>query len=254
MRCFWAAGCAATSVCDLGDAMGLGAASLCNAFGDRRTLFTQSLDRYLDVNMPARITRVERTLPPRRAIATFLTEIVERSLEIPLGCLLANAAPEVAPHDPDIADVAAERTGELEAFFRRCAVAAQKVLSQISSMDDRNAGSRVGLFCQGIELLRGAELACEQRLAVPDHVHLLDPGERHGGTPEGLEPQHRSHQSLDGSVILLNNVVEIFDLTDLGASFVLGVTTFDRRCVGAALVDRDLLGRTIMPDRLAQKP
>ena len=85
MGCFWAAGYAATSVRDLGDAMGVGAASLYNAFGDKRTLFTRG-----------------KTLPPRQAIATFLTEIVERSLESRLGCLLANAALEVGPHDPDM--------------------------------------------------------------------------------------------------------------------------------------------------------
>ena len=55
-------------------------------------------------------------------------------------------------------------------------------------------------------------------------------------------------------MILLNNVVEIFDLTDLDASFVLSVVTFDRRRVCAALVDRDLLGCAAVPDRLAQKP
>ena len=47
---------------------GLGAASVYNAFGDKRTLFTQCLDRYLDANMRARIARVEKTLPPRQAI------------------------------------------------------------------------------------------------------------------------------------------------------------------------------------------
>jgi len=126
MQRFWAAGYAATSVRDLGNAMGLGQASVYNAFGDKRTLFTQCLDRYLDANMRARIARVEKTLPPRQAIETFLTEIVERSLESRLGCLLANAALEVAPHDPDIADVVAERMGELEAFFRRCVIAGQQ--------------------------------------------------------------------------------------------------------------------------------
>jgi len=126
MQHFWAVGYAATSVRDLGDAMGLGAASLYNAFGDKRTLFTQCLDRYLDANMRARIARLEKTLPPRQAIETFLTEIVERSLESRLGCLLANAALEVAPHDLEIADVVAERMGELEAFFRRCIVAGQQ--------------------------------------------------------------------------------------------------------------------------------
>jgi TetR/AcrR family transcriptional repressor of nem operon len=75
MECFWAAGYAATSVRDLGDAVGLGAASLYNAFGDKRPLFTQCLDRYLDANMRARITRVEKTLPPRQAIATLPDQI-----------------------------------------------------------------------------------------------------------------------------------------------------------------------------------
>jgi AcrR family transcriptional regulator len=117
MQRFWVAGYAATSVRDLGEAMGLGQASVYNAFGDKRTLFTQCLDRYLDANMRARIYRVEKTLPPREAIETFLAEIVERSLESRLGCMLANAALELAPHDTEIATVVAKRMSELEAFF-----------------------------------------------------------------------------------------------------------------------------------------
>ena len=126
MQRFWRAGYAATSMRDLGDAMRLGPASVYNAFGDKRTLFTQCLDRYLDANMRARIARVENTLPPRQASETFLTEIVEGSLESRLGCFLANAALEVAPHDACIADVVAARMGELEAFFRRCVRVGQR--------------------------------------------------------------------------------------------------------------------------------
>jgi TetR/AcrR family transcriptional repressor of nem operon len=69
---------------------------------------------------------VEKSLPPRQAIETFLMEVVERSMESRLGCLLANAALEVAPHDPEIAEVVAERMGELEAFFRRCVIAGRR--------------------------------------------------------------------------------------------------------------------------------
>jgi hypothetical protein len=105
-----------------------------------------------------------------------------------------------------------------------------------------------------MEPLGGKDSTCEQQLALPDHVHQLDRCERHGRRPEGLEPQRRSHQSLDGSMILLDNVVEIFDRTDLDASFVLSVVTFDRRRVGAALVDRDIIRRGIMPDCSTQKP
>ena len=123
MRRFWAKGFAATSVRDLEDAMGLGQASVYNAFGDKRTRFTQWLDRYLDTNMRARIARVEQSLPPRLAMETFLAEIVERSLENRPGCRLANAALEVAPRDPDITSVVVERVDEPEAFFRRSVLA-----------------------------------------------------------------------------------------------------------------------------------
>ena len=126
MERFWADGFAGTSVRDLGEVMGLGQASVYNAFGDKRALFTRCLDRYLDANMRARIARVETSLPPRQAIEAFLMEIVARSLESRLGCMLANAALEVAPHDPEIADVVAERMSELEAFFRRCIIAGQR--------------------------------------------------------------------------------------------------------------------------------
>src|ERR1700676_2951491 len=103
MRRFWADGFAATSVRDLGDAMGLGQASVYNAFGDKRPLFTQCLHRYLDASMRARIARVEKSLPPRQAIETFLMEIVERSMESRPGVFLATRRLEVAPHDPEIA-------------------------------------------------------------------------------------------------------------------------------------------------------
>lgn len=124
--CFWQHGYAAISVRDLGAAMGLGAPSLYNAFGDKRTLFARCLDRYLDANMRERIRRLEASLPPRAAITTFLDEIVARSLADPRGCLLVNSALEVAPHDAEIGAVVAERLGELDAFFRRCVSAGQR--------------------------------------------------------------------------------------------------------------------------------
>jgi TetR/AcrR family transcriptional repressor of nem operon len=126
MERFWKHGYVATSVRDLGDAMGLGAASLYNAFGDKRALFERCLDRYLDANMRARIARFETTLPPRQAIEALLWEIVERSMHDRLGCMLVNSALEVAPHDAAIAEVVAARLSELEAFFRRCVVAGQR--------------------------------------------------------------------------------------------------------------------------------
>jgi hypothetical protein len=55
----------------------------------------------------------------------------------------------------------------------------------------------------------------------------------------------------DGSMLLLNNVVEVFDLTDLDGRLMLGIVALERRRVGTAVVDRDLLRRTFPLDRLA---
>ena len=188
--CFWAAGYAATSVRDIGSAMGLGQASVYNAFGDKRTLFTQCLDRYLDANMRARIARVEKTLPPRQAIATFLTEIVERSLESRLGCLLANAALEMTPHDPDIADVVAERMGELETFFRRCVVAAQNDGSISPNIDPVDA-ARLLTTVMGLRVLaRGYPNRAVLESAASQALSLL--GEP--GSKQMLPPTHNGEE------------------------------------------------------------
>lgn len=123
---FWRHGYAATSVRELGDAMGLVPASLYNAFGSKHALFARCLDRYLDGNMRERIARLEATRAPRAAIEAFLDEIVARSLADPRGCLLVNSALEVAPHDAGIGAMIAERLGELHAFFQRRVLAGQR--------------------------------------------------------------------------------------------------------------------------------
>lgn len=122
---FWRNGYAATSVRELGAAMGLGLPSLYNAFGDKHGLFTRSLDRYLDGSMRARIRRLDGASAPRAAIATFLEEIVARSLADPRGCFLVNAALEVAPHDAKVRATIAGRLDELEGFFLRMVCAGQ---------------------------------------------------------------------------------------------------------------------------------
>jgi len=63
MRRFWADGFGGTSVRDLGEAMGLGQASVYNAFGDKRALFTRCLDQF----RPRRLsTWSECCLPDRQ--------------------------------------------------------------------------------------------------------------------------------------------------------------------------------------------
>jgi TetR/AcrR family transcriptional repressor of nem operon len=184
MQRFWVAGYAATSVRDLGEAMGLGQASVYNAFGDKRTLFTQCLDRYLDANMRARIYRVEKTLPPREAIETFLAEIVERSLESRLGCMLANAALELAPHDTEIATVVAKRMSELEAFFRRCVIAGQRDGSISADLDAADVARLLLTTVMGLRVLaRGHPKRAVLRGAARQALNMLGKPDRRRKPP-----------------------------------------------------------------------
>jgi TetR/AcrR family transcriptional repressor of nem operon len=127
IECFWRNGYKATSVRELAARMGINCTSLYNAFGSKRALFRRALERYLDCSMRERINRIESSRPPKRAIRAFIAEIIARSVADAdrRGCMLVNSAMEVAPHDRGLRRAIAQRLGELEAFFRRCVIAAQ---------------------------------------------------------------------------------------------------------------------------------
>jgi TetR/AcrR family transcriptional repressor of nem operon len=137
---FWLHGYAATSVRDLAHGMGITGASLYNAFGDKRSLFRRSLDRYLDQTLRERIARFEGNLAPRQAIIAFFEEIVERSISDKerKGCLLVNSALEVAPHDSEFQRIVAKALKQLEAFFYRCVAAGQAdgTIAKFQSAED----------------------------------------------------------------------------------------------------------------------
>jgi TetR/AcrR family transcriptional regulator, transcriptional repressor for nem operon len=126
VQCFWKQGYEATSVRDLVAHTGITAASLYNAFGDKRSLYGRALDHYVEASIADRIRRCE-ALPPGRAIEVFFEEIVKRSLSDRdrKGCLLVNAALDAAPHDPGFRRVVAAVLVQIEAFFVACVRAGQ---------------------------------------------------------------------------------------------------------------------------------
>jgi TetR/AcrR family transcriptional regulator, transcriptional repressor for nem operon len=169
--CFWQHGYEATSVRDLADRMGIGGASLYNAYGDKRALFVAALARYAERSMRERIARLEKSGRPKEAIRAFLAEIIERSLADPdrKGCLLVNSALDVAPHDAEIGRVIAGCFGELRAFFRRnldAARAAHQVPRQTDL--DELAGHLLGVVL-GVRVLArtGASRAQLDAVARP---------------------------------------------------------------------------------------
>ena len=80
IECFWHRGYEATSVRDLADKMGISGPSLYNAYGDKRALFAQALEHYVDNSARALIKRLEASLPPKQAVRRFIEEIIDRSV------------------------------------------------------------------------------------------------------------------------------------------------------------------------------
>jgi hypothetical protein len=68
-----------------------------------------------------------------------------------------------------------------------------------------------------------------------------------------FEAQHRPRDTFDRAVILLDNVVEIFDLPNRDRYFAFLVQLLHRCLVGAALVHRYLVGHSVVPYGLLEK-
>lgn len=124
---FWAKGYHATSTRELTQAMGLTQPSLYNAFGDKRQLFLQALDDYLNRTLRERIARIEASYTPAQAIVRFFAESVERgATELPnRGCMLINTALEASNEDPELQAAVAMELSLLRDFFERAIRAAQ---------------------------------------------------------------------------------------------------------------------------------
>ena len=84
-------------------------------------------------------------------------------------------------------------------------------------------------------------------------MHEFDTGEGCRSRLERFETQHRSYHTFDGAMVLLDDVVEIFDLTNFDIGLVFRIEAFDCRRVGPAFVDCDLLRCAVLTERLAQK-
>jgi TetR/AcrR family transcriptional repressor of nem operon len=152
---FWEKGYHPTSTRDLTAAMGMTTASLYHAFGDKRGLFLAALDHYLNQSARERMTRLEASLPPNDAISGFFAEVIAISLGDPLrrGCMLVNTALEACEDDPEIREIVAAETLEMEQFFTRCAKAAQSAGTMASNVAPEDTGKMLLTVALGLRVL-----------------------------------------------------------------------------------------------------
>lgn len=105
MRAFWANGYEATSTEELCEATGLGRSSIYNAFTSKHALFVTALTRYMAEKNVILDDLRDGDGPVLDRVRRLFRWTMERSDGNPTGCLVVNSTVEMAPRDPEIAEL-----------------------------------------------------------------------------------------------------------------------------------------------------
>ena len=128
MVAFWDNGYRATSLQDLVEVMGINRASLYDTFGDKYTLFLETLHSYNDKYVKPYIAERIRTYSPRQAIVGMFDDICDRvqAGEDRNGCFIINTALELSPHDKEVSQIVNRTFAYIEKnFFRKMIIRGQ---------------------------------------------------------------------------------------------------------------------------------
>jgi TetR/AcrR family transcriptional repressor of nem operon len=152
---FWLRGYEGTSLDDLTDAMGLGRASLYNAFGDKHALFLRALDRYCQSALGQLQHALESTPSVRAGITAVFRGTVEMLWSDPSrrGCLLVNSTTERAASDPTVAMRAAEAFERVTSEFRSALERGQRSGELQPDLDVRATARYLACALNGLRLL-----------------------------------------------------------------------------------------------------
>lgn len=128
-RVFWERGYDATTTAELAAAMGIQKGSLFHAFGDKRSLFVETLRRYMEKRKADMIERVSGSRDPLGALQDWVEHSVDvlASEEGRVGCFGVNSSVGLAARDPELADLMADYWNQFIDYFTRTIARAQQL-------------------------------------------------------------------------------------------------------------------------------
>jgi TetR/AcrR family transcriptional regulator, transcriptional repressor for nem operon len=150
---FWAKGFASTSTEDLLAAMNIGRQSLYNAFGDKRKLYLEALERYQRESNAAHLDRLYRSASPLGGIEALLFGLIaEDDCVRALGCLGVSTIGEFGAADRELVMLRSKAGPKL---FRRLVerIREGQACGEVDpAMDARQAAAFLLMTMQGIQL------------------------------------------------------------------------------------------------------
>ncbi len=152
MRLFWEKGYAATSVEDLVARTGVNRFGLYDVYGSKHGLYLAALESYYHSVVSAAIAEIEEPGAGLDAIEAVFDRLLKgvRSGHAKNGCLLCNAAEEVAPFDPEVA----EAVGSFQRRLVKGFTAAVRVAQERGEVSTTQKCEDLGCFLAG--LIQGA--------------------------------------------------------------------------------------------------
>ena len=182
MHLFWRRGYEATSVSDLTEAMGITPPSLYAAFGDKKRLFLETVDRYQAGTGSFAQAALCDEPTAERAMRRLLMETIDSFFENnnPRGCMVVLAATNCTSDSSDILDELASRRRAAERVVRDRVAAGRDAGEFAADTDvDTLAGTIVTtLYGLSIKARDGASRASLRK--VVEQVMSMWPGPRPG--------------------------------------------------------------------------
>jgi len=101
MLLFWEQGYEKTSMKELVSQMGVHKGSMYDTFGDKHTLYVNTLEHYFEMGQQLIGRGISDASSVKEAIRFIFNWAIEQEEDFPLGCLIVNTAVELAKHDPE---------------------------------------------------------------------------------------------------------------------------------------------------------
>lgn len=113
---FWRQGYEATSLEELTLAMGISRSSFYGCFGSKHGVLLAAIRRYSDEKLAALAAAADGEENPREAVRIMIAAIADVAGG-PKGCFLVNCIAELAPHDPEVAEVSRRHLDRIEGLI-----------------------------------------------------------------------------------------------------------------------------------------
>ncbi|MEU2536861.1 TetR/AcrR family transcriptional regulator [Streptomyces iakyrus] len=178
LELFWRRGYEATSMSDLVAHLGIGRASIYATFGNKHELYLKALDRYDRTGLPPILRELSQPGPAlpavRKLVRRYAAEAADARERLN-GCMITNAAAELAPHDQAIARHVERNWDQLETMLHSALVRAQAQGELPVGRDPLAVARMLLVLLQGLRVVGKASPdparvrdAAEQALALLD--------------------------------------------------------------------------------------